>query len=141
MEPRRNIDALIQNLDAFAPRFREETSDIFDPDFALEIAILGAVSHHPLFECTVDDLTPWNRDHPDADVLLATGPHYFSRRVNAWKEAGDTKGFSLTEFEPHFFQPYEWFETEKQALDHPDAYAIHRCWGSWNNWNGLPPKE
>lgn len=140
MEPRKNIDALIQDLDAFAPRFREETSDIFDPDFCLEIAILGTVPHHPLFERLVSSLTPWNAERPGEDVLLATGPHYFTRQVNGWKQ-GDTGGFSLTELEPKIFQPYEWFEADKQAMDHPDAYGIHQCWGSWAGWNGKPPKK
>ncbi len=140
MEPRKNIEALIAGLDAFAPRFREETSPIFNPDFALEIAILGSIPGYPLFERIVSQLGLWHHLHPLAGILYATGPHYFSLQVNEWKR-GDTEGFSLTEFEPKVFQPYEWFETDKEAMPHLDSYAIHRCWGSWNNWNGRPPAQ
>lgn len=140
VEPCKNIDALIAGLDSFAPRFREESSPIFNPDFCLEIAVLGSVPHHPLFEQVVASLGPWQEQHPGADILLATGPEYFSLQVQEWRKC-QPAGWELTEFPPSVFQPYEHFEHDREAIDHPHSYGIHRCWGSWNNWNGRPPKQ
>jgi len=139
VEPRKNIDALIAGLDAFAPRFREESSPGFDPDFCLEIAVLGSVPRHALFGRIVDALGPWNEAHVGQSILLTTGPQFFTLQVRKWNR-GDTQGHTLTELPPPAFQPYEWDQFDREAMDHPDSYGIHRCWGSWNNRNGRPPK-
>ncbi len=136
MDCQKPIDGLIENCEGFAGRIQRIKVDTCVQ--YLEIAILGAVPGHPLFARVLDGLAASFAAHESESVSVRTGPQFFQPQYLAWRAEGEQyrgehRDFRL--FRPPLFYPYTWVERESgrgRGVDvYPEAYAIHRWWGTW----------
>lgn len=115
MEPRRNLEPLLERVDAF---LAWETDDVW-----LNNAIMGCTPGHPFFARLVHQLPAsvvagGKRWRPN----VSTGPQFITRE---WRRAG----FDVETFPSRLFYPYTWANLERADEEFPQAYAVHR----WSN--------
>lgn len=136
MDCQRPLDNLIENCEGFAGRIQPtkvETCVQY-----LEIAILGAVPGHPFFAQVLDGISASFTAHESESVSIRTGPQFFQPQYLKWRAEGEQyqgKHRSFRLFPPSRFYPYTWVERKigrgRGADVYPEAYAIHRWWGTW----------
>lgn len=115
MEPRKNIEPIIDDLDLFAAT---EGSDWVSG------GIMGATEGHPAFKALINRLPQSINDHADEPLNHRSGPVFRTPIFNQ---------FPMTVFPAAWFYPYLWYEKHRADEDYPQAYAIHRWAGSWKN--------
>lgn len=112
-EPLKNIEPLIENLDAFSAT---EGGGIISG------GIMGSTPGHFAFKSIIEAIPESIRSKPGVGINGVTGPGFRTAYL------GGIKVFSRD-----LFYPYGYWEKERRHEEFPAAYAVHH-WG--NSWAG-----
>ncbi|WP_256367085.1 glycosyltransferase [Acidisoma sp. S159] len=111
-EPLKNIEELVEGVDAFAGR---ESRD------SISNALFGCTPRHCWMEKVVAELsTSFRRE---TTIMEQTGPVLFTRVTHAHS--------SVHVLDPKYFYPYSWRELNRRSERFPGAYAVHHWAYSW----------
>ena len=92
------------------------------------IAILGAVPRHPLFDAVIRQVPLSIAAAPRGAVNIQTGPVMFTRVVLERQQNGLN---DVVVFPKELFYPYYVNEPHKRNGPFPNAYAVHHWAASW----------
>lgn len=112
-EPFKNIEPLIQDLDAFSAS---------EDGILISGGIMGSTPHHPAFRALIDAIPNSIRNNPGVGINGVTGPGF---RTPILAQYG------LHTFARDLFYPYGYWEKERRYEEFPDAYAAHHWFHSW----------
>lgn len=94
----------------------------------IETAIFGAAPGNAFVGHLVEQMPQWAHAHRDSHTALRTGPQFVQIQMDRWP--GD---LPLTLFPQSYFYPYHWNELDRWIQPFPEAFAIHRWWGTWRS--------
>ena len=106
----------------------------------IETAVMGSAPGNALLGRLIEEMPRWAEAHGDWYAPVRTGPQFVQGQIDLW-----TGELPMVLYPQSYFYPYLWDELDRWIQPHPDAYAIHRWWGTWRNqqdqmrWPTPPP--